>query len=145
MDRILTGVGTAASLALIVAATGLPWATSNLGSVHYTAGALGWLMTGIAALVLAVSLVTLRRPARLAALVLVWLSSFAAVVAGIVALDAISSANASPYGNTAYGIGSGVGVLAVVVMVLAAALRLAVAANDTETHRAEKAGRTIST
>jgi hypothetical protein len=145
MDRILFGVGTAASLVFIVAVNWLPWATSNLGTVRYTPDALGPLMTGLAAVVVAFSAAALHRPSRLAEWALIWLSATAAIIAVTVALDAISSANASPYGNTAYGIGSGVGVLAALVMLGVAVARLAVAANDTEAQRDEASARTSST
>jgi hypothetical protein len=133
----LTGVGTVTSLAFIVAANWLPWATSNLGSVRHTPGALTPFMTGVGAIVIVVSLATLRRPSRLADIVLMWLSVLAMVIAVIVALDSISSANADPGGGTAYGAGSGVGVVAALVMVLVAAARFAVEDNDKQVRPAE--------
>lgn len=129
-NRVLNGVATVASLAFIVAANWLPWANSRAGSVRYTPGALGPFMTGVGAAVIAISLATLRRPSRLADVVLLWLSVLAMVIAVIVALDSISSANADPGGGTAYGVGSGVGVVAALVLVLVAAARFAVADND---------------
>ena len=136
-NRILTCVGTVASVAFIVAANWLPWATSNLGSVRYTPGALAPFMTGIGAVVTVISLATLRRPSRAADIVLVWLAVLAMVIAVVVALDSISSANSDPGGGTAYGVGTGVGIVAALVMVLAAATRFAAADNHKQVRPAE--------
>src|SRR3954470_24658671 len=52
LDRVLGLAIAVASVAFIVAANWLPWASSDLGAVHFTPGALTPFMTGIAIVVI---------------------------------------------------------------------------------------------
>jgi hypothetical protein len=144
MERILGVVVTLASIAFIIAANWMPWATSNLGTVRFTPGALSPFMTGIAIMVIALTSGRLRRPAKVVDWLLIGASTTAVITAAYSALHAISSANANPGGGTAYRVGSGVGVLAALLMLALAGVRIAVQANHREDLPAHGAGRTIS-
>lgn len=132
MDRILAVAITVASVAFIVAANWLPWASSNLGAVRFMAGPLAPFMTGIAIAAIALTAATLLRPSKLFDWLLIGLSTTAVILAVYSALHSISSANTNPGGGTAYRVGSGVGVLAALMLLVAISVRLGLAANESE-------------
>ena len=120
----------AASLAMIVAALWLPWATfeeNSHRSITYSAGSLTGSLVALALLTTVLSATTLRWPSTW----IRWATLVACVCAlGLavgLALHSISSANSVPvhaYSQTSYASGSVLGVLAGVAMTATAALGL---------------------
>jgi hypothetical protein len=127
---VLVIVACIASLALVVAALWLPWATlegSSRGVTTFASGLLaGWLVA-LALFTTVLSLLALRWPSTWISSAMLGSSICALGLALLLALRSISLANSVPihaYSQTSYASGSELGVLAGVALTVTAVLSL---------------------